>query len=94
MPRAVADITEAYFYFEQKRQGLGDQFLSRIEEVFSRISETPEIYATISETGIRKARLRQFPFVVGYLVEDEETILVLGVLHGSRNPADWTERFK
>lgn len=89
---AETEISEAYFYFEKKRQGLGSEFLDRLDEVFVRIRDNPEMYALVSE-GIRKVRLRQFPYVVGYHL-DGGTLVVLGVLHGSRNPSEWLDRLK
>ena len=83
---AELEISEAYFYFEGKRQGLGDEFLDRLDEAFARISEAPELHA-LETNGIRRVRLRQFPYVLGYSV-DAKRIIVLGVLHGSRNPKE------
>ncbi len=94
LPRAEADISEAYFYFEKKRLGLGEKFIARIDDVYNRIREMPEAYAVISKTDLRQVKLHQFPFVIGYLIEDENRILVLGVLHGSRNPQDWITRMR
>lgn len=93
LARAESDISEAYFYFETKRPGLGEEFLARIDELYNRIADFPEAYAVISDLGIRKARLRQFPFVVGY-VQEADAILVLGVLHGSRDPEGWISRLR
>lgn len=89
---AEIEISEAYFYFEGKRQGLGDEFLDRLDEVLARISEAPELYA-LERNGIRRVKLRQFPYVLGYSV-DADRIIVLGVLHGSRNPKEWDGRLK
>ncbi len=58
LPRAELDISEAYFYFETKRFGLGEEFLARIDDLFDRIADLPDAYAVISVLGIRKARLR------------------------------------
>jgi toxin ParE1/3/4 len=89
-PLAELEISEAYFYFETKRQGLGDEFLARLDDTLGRISESPELYA-LEKRGVRKVRLRQFPYVLGYYI-DSEQIVVLGLLHGSRDPKMWNER--
>jgi plasmid stabilization system protein ParE len=93
LPAAELDISEAYFYFEQKREGLGEVFLARIGDSYDRIANAPEAYALISNLGIRKARLRQFPFIVGYFMEND-VVIILGVLHGSRNPEAWRSRLR
>jgi plasmid stabilization system protein ParE len=93
LPPAELDISEAYFYFERKREGLGEVFLARIGDSYERIADAPEGYALISNLGIRKARLRQFPFVIGYFMENED-VVILGVLHGSRDPEAWKSRLR
>ncbi len=89
---AELEISDAYKYFEAKRQSLGDKFLDRLDEVLKRISESPELYA-LEKNGIRKVKLRQFPYVLGYFI-DVEQVVILGVVHGSRDPKVWNERLK
>lgn len=46
----------------------------------------PQIYG-----DIRRAVTRHFPFGVFYLTEDD-AIVVIAVMHASRDPARWQER--
>ena len=43
------------------------------------------------EDGIRRALLRQFPYGV-YFAVDGDAVVVLTVLHTSRDPAEWQRR--
>ena len=48
--------------------GLGDQFLQRVNETMTRISQNPRQYPTIIE-DVRLATLRQFKYGVWYRVK-------------------------
>ena len=41
--------------------------------------------------GIRRALLRRFPYAIYFAVEND-TVLVVAVLHASRDPAEWQRR--
>jgi plasmid stabilization system protein ParE len=89
---AQEDISEAYSHFAEISEELGKQFLARIEQCFVRIRSHQEMYAVVMD-GIRKVSLRQFPYVVDYLYEND-TVFVLGVEYGARNPENWIARLK
>jgi hypothetical protein len=48
------------------------------------------MYRVVSH-GVRRARLRRFPYSVMYLVEPTQ-VVVIAVFHGSRNPDVWKAR--
>jgi plasmid stabilization system protein ParE len=88
-PEAEEDITAAYTWYEARRPGLGEDFLSALEAVFERIRRQPEAYALIH--GVyHRALLRRFPYAVFY--EQDDGVIVYGVLHSSRDPHHWRER--
>jgi plasmid stabilization system protein ParE len=41
--------------------------------------------------GIRRALLRRFPYAV-YFAVDGDVVVVIAVLHASRDPAEWQRR--
>lgn len=89
-PKAKQDIVEAVFSYRAINSSLGDDFLRAVEEGFSRIQESPELYA--KKLGdIRQFRLRRFPYVVSYVFEAGR-IFVLAVIHGHRDPKIWKSR--
>ena len=89
-PEAEQDMAEARDWYEERRDGLGAEFLTAVEKVFVRISEFPESYAA-EYRGVRRAGMRRFPYVVYYRIKGE-SVEVLAVLHGRRHPRTWRSR--
>jgi toxin ParE1/3/4 len=89
-PEAEEDMAEGRDWYDRQREGLADEFLTAVDEVFDRIRETPELYAP-EYKAVRRARMDRFPYVVYYrLVGD--TVEVIAVQHGSRSPRRWRSR--
>ena len=89
-PRAGADITGAFRWYQSQRTGLGVQFLAQLRAAYERILDGPLKYQDL-RSGIRRALLRRFPYAV-YFALDAEIIVVIAVLHVSRDPAEWRRR--
>ena len=89
-PEAETDIEEAAIWYEQRKPGLGDEFLDEVVQTLSFISESPLRYTKIQD-NIRRALIRRFPFGVFYIQEPDQ-IVVIAVMHGSRNPETWKTR--
>ena len=89
-PEAELDLAEAALWYEEQGSGLGDQFLDEVLAVFSTIAETPLMYPIVHRST-RRALIHRFPFGVYYRVETT-AIVVVAVMHGSRNPRRWKSR--
>lgn len=87
---AEQDVEEATHWYEGQREGLGQQFLDEVLVVFRAIASQPAMYPMVGR-GARRALIRSFPFGIYYRVE-EEAIVVVAVMHGSRNPQRWKGR--
>ena len=61
-----------------------------LDDVFTRIVKTPEIHAVVYRS-LRLTLVKRFPYVVCYLFENE-TVYVVAVFHGHRDPAVWKSR--
>lgn len=66
---------------------LGDEFLTRLDALLKRIGSEPYVFQEV-EPRVRRGLLRQFPYAVYYLPE-EEPLSVIAVLHTSRQPDYW-----
>jgi plasmid stabilization system protein ParE len=83
-PGAEQDIAEAYAWYEGRRTGLGEEFLSCVDACLEAIRRTPEMHAFVHET-YRRGLVRRFPYAVFYEYS-EDTVTVYGIFHTSRNP--------
>lgn len=85
-PEAVAEMADAYSWYEERRKGLGDMFIDAINKRLTDIAQHPERYHK------RKARFREalveiFPYVIIYeFMKKEQTVFVSYIFHTKRNP--------
>ena len=84
------DIESAFNWYETEEPGLGSEYLEQLRLVYRRILENPLGYGE-QRSDIRRGLMRRFPYAVYFSVEDE-TILILAVLHTARDPAEWQLR--
>jgi toxin ParE1/3/4 len=83
-PEAEDDLKEAYSWYEDKRTGLGYDFLLQVDAGLNSIARNPNIHQ-IEYKGTRKHLLKRFPYKIIYLIEKEK-IIVLAVIHSMRSP--------
>lgn len=83
-PEAEKDIEEAFLWYEDKRVGLGYDFLLQIDAGLRFIERNPEVYPP-EYKGTRKFLIKRFPYKIIYLVE-KERIIIVAVFHGKRCP--------
>lgn len=83
-PEVEDDLKEAFSWHEDKRQGLGYDFLLQMDAGLRFIERNPEICPP-EYKGTRKHLIKRFPYKIIYLVE-KESIIVLAVIHGKRSP--------
>lgn len=89
-PRARAELGEAFRWYEERREGLGREFLRAALEALSAIEAAPERYPRV-RGEVRRILLRRFPFALLYLAEPEQTI-VIACFHSKRDPRRWHSR--
>jgi toxin ParE1/3/4 len=87
---AITDMKEAFDWYENKRTGLGSEFLDEVGEYYDRIAQNPEHYQ--SHRNQRVAVMHRFPFKIVYEIESEMTIVVYAIYHNKRSPEKLTER--
>jgi plasmid stabilization system protein ParE len=87
---AERDITLAASWYEDQREGLGQEFLDELLATLGTIAEQPRAYPVLHR-GVRRALMRRFPFGVFFQTTPSD-ILVVAVFHGSRHPRGWRRR--
>jgi hypothetical protein len=87
---ARVEIREAFAFYEERRRGLGRQFLLSLDALVERIHRQPRAFPVI-DGSVRKAMLRRFPYALIFdLEEDRETISA--AFHGRRRPGTWSDQ--
>lgn len=89
-PQVDLDIEAAFHWYENEQSELGQEFLNELHASYNRIVEGPLKYQEL-RSGIRRALLRRFPYAI-YFAIHSNVIVVLAVLHASRDPAEWQRR--
>ncbi len=89
-PEAEQDLSDAADWYETQQPGLGHAFLDEVLYMFSGIADAPHMYPSVHR-NTRRALIHRFPFGIYYRVE-ETTIVVIAILHGSRDPRRWKSR--
>ena len=78
-PEAEQDLDEAYAWYEERRFGLGEEFLSSIDACVQFICRNPEIYEVVYKS-YRRALVRRFPYAVFYDFSDGQ-VTVYCIFH-------------
>ena len=89
-PRADLDVAATFDWYEKEEAGLGQEFLAELRATYDRVADGPLAYQDL-RSGIRRALLRRFPYAVYFAVEGD-VVVVLAVLHVSRDPAECQRR--
>ena len=95
-PEARAELRSAALWYDERRAGLGDEFIADVSEAFGQVAAAPESYPAWPGTRaggppIRKATLQRFPYVIAF-ERHERQVLVLAVAHAKRRPLYWLTR--
>ncbi|MDB5158870.1 MAG: Plasmid stabilization system protein [Mucilaginibacter sp.] len=89
LPLAKLDIRETATWYNGKQNGLGKRFTTEVRQKVNHIKQDPFI-SVVRYDEVRTAVLEVFPFMIHYNVNEEENlIIILAVLHTSRNPDIW-----
>ncbi len=89
-PEAEADIGEAYQWYEEQAEGLGEEFLRAVDACFSSLQRTPMAWpATYKD--MRRSLLRKFPYGIFYIIEADR-VMILACFHARRDPKQWQDR--
>jgi toxin ParE1/3/4 len=86
-PRAENDIRTIFEWYESQQRTLGEAFLVDLRLTMDRIGRFPESSPVVRKR-VRRAFVTKFPYLVFYIV-DATRVVVLAVLHTSRDPAVW-----
>jgi toxin ParE1/3/4 len=87
---AEKELQDTVDYYNDQLPGLGDQFYYEVLKAFDLILRFPSGWAKTGE-NIRKFILKRFPYLVLYVVHEQE-IVVNAIAHQHRHPDFYTKR--
>ncbi len=85
---AHQDISEAYNYYEDKQEGLGERFLKALIKRFNDLCVHPVFYSYIAEDPqqiLRDVRVEKFPFLIVFEITDTR-VTIYAVHNTYKNP--------
>lgn len=89
---AENEFLDAISYYNMQSEGLGYEFAAEVKKTIERIIQYPEAWTKLSKRT-RRCRTNRFPYGVIYQIR-EETLLIVAVMHLSREPQNWKSRLR
>ena len=94
LPTAKEDLREAAKWYNKARSGLGKELVARFRERLAELRANP-LTCQIRYSEVHTALVEQFPYMIHYYVDQQnKTIVIISILHTSRDPKVWDERLK
>lgn len=95
LPAARKEMIEAALFYDERRAGLGYDFLTLIDERIVEIEADPLRFPVVETLEIppdyRRVLLSKFPYIIVYRITDTE-IIGVAVAHTSQAPNYWLGR--
>lgn len=90
-PRALVDYEAAARWYHQQHPEVGRRFHRAVNDCLKRIAAAPRL-SPRSESGTRRAFLRQFPYSL-YYIDAPSGVHIVAIVHGRRHPDTWSSGF-
>jgi plasmid stabilization system protein ParE len=96
LAEAEAELEDAATWYDDRSEGLGDEFMGVAREAMTLVAESPETWplwpkAPARIPPVRRFLLPRFPYAFAYQVL-ADVIVVLAVVHVRRRPLYWIGR--
>lgn len=85
---ASTELEESFFWYENKKPDLGQEFIEEIEYYLNLIENNPFLFEKYShKDDLRRIPLIRFPFLIIYWIAEQEKIIYIdAVFHSKRKP--------
>jgi plasmid stabilization system protein ParE len=92
LPDAEMELQSAALWYEDKRRGLGVEFVALVDRALQSILENPEgCPKWRADRQYRQRPLKRFPFMVFFRL-DPGTVEIVALAHAKRRPGYWLDR--
>jgi plasmid stabilization system protein ParE len=89
-PEALEEFQQASLYYAERDPVLARRFVESVESAIRTIVDSPQRWRVIDD-DVRRCLTRVFPYAILYTIE-LELILIVAVMHCSREPGYWKQR--
>lgn len=92
LPEAEEELTAAAEWYEERRPGLGIQFVATVDAAVDRVAQAPLAYALwVEGFPYRKLVMQRFPYIVFFRIVGDD-VEIVAFAHAKRAPGYWVER--
>jgi hypothetical protein len=88
---ARRDLREAALWYDEKRPGLGDEFLEAVQTALGDIETNPLRFPVVYK-DLRRIRVLRFPYQVLFVSSRTDLDSIFAVIHPAREPEIWKRR--
>ena len=92
-PEADDDVVDAFVWYSEQRDGLGEEFIAAVDVMATRLTDKliHRALPGYERDGVKVALMGRFPYRVLYCFDDDD-IVVFAVAHERRHPDYWAHR--
>jgi plasmid stabilization system protein ParE len=91
---ASIEFADAFVWYEEQQEGLGESFIVAVESKLTQICDNP-FHNKISNKKFHEALTDKFPFLIVYFVDEKnKLVIVTAIFHTSRNPKNKFKRIR
>lgn len=87
---ALEELAEAVSYYKKVDRDLARRFRTIVRTMVANIKRAP-LEGAIYIDDVRRRVLSDFPYVIFYIPYEKE-ILIVAIMHTSREPDNWLDR--
>jgi len=88
--QAFEELNDAIEYYEEQQAGFGLKLKDEVDRHVRWIANNSTV-PRIRRGGYRRVNLKTFPYYIAYIIR-EDTLWILAVAHGHRQPRYWINR--
>lgn len=86
-PFAKEDYSDAYEWYENIKEGLGDRFSKAVRSKLKEIILQPKAYGSKGNIKFREAKIDFFPYLIVFKIKSRQKELYIAAIHHTKkNP--------
>lgn len=86
-PHIQQDFDDAYAWYENEQEGLGERFIKAVRLKIEEIALQPEVYGSRGNKRFREAKVDFFPYLIIYkLKRPTKELYITSIHHTKKHP--------